>query len=372
MITSNGKIYEEETNDFFSSFKEIEVPKQEPTGKWLKGKMPEELWMQILGFFKWSYDEYKGETQIRLFFNTETLAWAAYPYKQEVTHGAMTTEDEHDEKARAKFPDPWVYLGTGHHHCSTSAFQSGTDHKDEINQDGVHFTIGKMDKKELDFHARISWNGEFFPLSLEGWIEIPEWVTNIPIEEAQKGLLKQYMLANYNYPFPEEWKKQVEKKTTIWGRNATHTPYSKTFSPKKSGTTSSVSTGMTTAETLHDYLTQNMGWTTSEIYLAITDPKINNEEYKELKETLNQVQWAIKANLAHKKMLELLKTETSLIIDKKKAIIDNAIKISKKTKKEIHKILENNFQHEVQNTFQIVWIFDKYDIPVTMIHNYTK
>jgi hypothetical protein len=48
-------------------------------------------------------------------------------------------------------------FGTVHHHCSSSAFQSGTDHSDELSREGLHFTIGNLDKPfDLDIHARIT------------------------------------------------------------------------------------------------------------------------------------------------------------------------------------------------------------------------
>ena len=45
-------------------------------------------------------------------------------------------------------------FGTVHHHCSTSAFQSGTDEADETNREGFHFTIGNLDKEDIDIHFR--------------------------------------------------------------------------------------------------------------------------------------------------------------------------------------------------------------------------
>ncbi len=33
---------------------------------------------------------------------------------------------------------------SAHHHCSASAFQSGTDEENERGQDGLHITVGRM------------------------------------------------------------------------------------------------------------------------------------------------------------------------------------------------------------------------------------
>jgi len=43
-----------------------------------------------------------------------------------------------------------------HHHCSTSAFQSGTDEADEVDREGIHFTVGNLNTDEFDLHCRIT------------------------------------------------------------------------------------------------------------------------------------------------------------------------------------------------------------------------
>ena len=64
-------------------------------------------------------------------------------------------ESEFFEKERKNFPD--TMFGTVHHHCSSSAFQSGTDHADELGREGLHFTIGNLNKPfDLDVHVRLT------------------------------------------------------------------------------------------------------------------------------------------------------------------------------------------------------------------------
>lgn len=218
IIVDKNKVYEEIKGEFCNTWKEIEVPEQKPTIKWNKALLTLDLLKEVIGFFRWSYDKWKAETQVRLFFNTETQEWKAYPYKQQVSKGSMTTEDEHDEEARSLFPEPWVYLGTIHHHCSTSAFQSGTDKHDEQNQDGVHITIGKMDKIELDWHCRFSWAGELFDSDIIEWVEFPDWMQNVP-ERFHKKLIKEVISENDTYPFQEKWKEKVTEVMSPLGSN---------------------------------------------------------------------------------------------------------------------------------------------------------
>jgi len=376
LITYSGKLFQPEKNDFFTGYKEINIPKIDPNAEWTNGKISEKTWTEILGFFKWSYDRFKGETQIRLFFNTETKEWAAYPYKQQVTYGAMTTEDEHDEEARALFPDPWVYLGTGHHHCSTSAFQSSVDHEDEANQDGIHFTIGNMDKKQLDFHARISWSGEFFPLPLENWLEIPKWVTNIPMEDERPVLLKKYMLANYDYPFPEEWKDQVQKKTTTihnqWSKSQGYQGYAKQTgkgnSKTKTGKCTGNNTQATTTEKLMQCLVNNLNWTTSEIYLATN---ANDENYlEELKKIIPLLRYHTGIQLNDKQIIRLLTDASDKDIVKTSTVIKDAIDKSKKNQQTVYNQLGNDLQHVIENQFQVIFILQKYSLPITYLDKF--
>jgi hypothetical protein len=74
----------------------------------------------------------------------------------QITSGMTVKSDpEHInfQVQRAQHPD--IMFGTVHHHCSTSAFQSGTDEADETNREGFHFTIGNLNKPtDIDIHFR--------------------------------------------------------------------------------------------------------------------------------------------------------------------------------------------------------------------------
>ena len=50
--------------------------------------------------------------------------------------------------------------GVQQHHCTSSAFQSGTDEADETTREGFHFTVGKLGKdQESEVHARLTLAG---------------------------------------------------------------------------------------------------------------------------------------------------------------------------------------------------------------------
>jgi len=135
-----------------------ELPSKDAKVKWTGSPMPLYMFREILGFFKWSFDEYGCESQIRLYYNTEHDLWKWVAMPQWITAGLSSYEnDNHDEFS--KIQERMVLLGyshvgSGHHHCKAGAFQSGTDFADEIKTSGFHFTIGKLDETQFGFHCR--------------------------------------------------------------------------------------------------------------------------------------------------------------------------------------------------------------------------
>jgi len=130
--------------------------------EWIGPKL-NAIWPEVLAFFRWTNDTMRSESQVRLFVNVRTQEWKAWAFPQKANLGMsakeLTTGDEGYEKTieqRAQFPDPdWYYWGTVHHHCTTGAFQSGTDQENERNQDGIHITVGNLGSPMYDLHTRL-------------------------------------------------------------------------------------------------------------------------------------------------------------------------------------------------------------------------
>ena len=155
-VISKAKLHEEVKNKMFTTYKPIELPEyEELTPQWHGKKIPLALWEEIVAFMKLSYDKLRSETMCFLYYDeTKTQPWS-YWIPPQITSG-MTVKSDPDhaefQTQRAQYPD--TMFGTVHHHCSTSAFQSGTDEADETNREGFHFTIGHLDKDEIDLHFR--------------------------------------------------------------------------------------------------------------------------------------------------------------------------------------------------------------------------
>jgi len=156
----DNKVYEVVENNLFTTFKNCNVPvinEVEPI--WKGDPIPFQMWQDIIDWCVISYEEFKSETLIFLYYDLDTKgsAWSFWIPPQ-ITNG-MTVKSDPDSKFFAKerknFPD--TMFGTVHHHCSSSAFQSGTDHSDELDREGLHFTVGHCNKPDdLDLHLRLT------------------------------------------------------------------------------------------------------------------------------------------------------------------------------------------------------------------------
>lgn len=195
---------------------EYEVKTAKGGLKYLGPKFTTELWHQVLSFFRWTHKEHQSECQVRLYVNLKLGRWGAWAFPQEARTGMTAHElpvPESVEKAKERFAswnsepsDDWLYFGTVHHHCSASAFQSGTDEQNEWNQDGLHITVGKMDADRHDLHARFYLNGNCYEPDLSCfWPLNPELAEQVPAAMHHQLACHQ-MGAKVTVDFPDAWR----------------------------------------------------------------------------------------------------------------------------------------------------------------------
>jgi len=227
MLYDNELLTPKET-PFFSGWvkqEKVEILKNhKPLFVWNKSKIPEKLWRQIVTFMRWGYTTYRSEVLVSLFYNTEEDDWAAWAFPQK-TQG-MTVQFLHKHvdyaKDRAQFKNGWVQLGSVHHHCAMGAFQSGPDEEDEKDREGVHFTLGKMDKPELDIHVRQTFKGMVGEIEPIDFLEEPKWLKNIP-KVFKKDIKNKVFTTTKDLAFPEIWKSRVTKEVPVFNRFGTGT-----------------------------------------------------------------------------------------------------------------------------------------------------
>lgn len=213
-IVHDSKVWKIMRTAGFYGYTPCSVPTNKPWMEWEGGKISLSVWGQILAFFEWSQKEFKSETQVRLYYHRTNKRWATWAYPQRPN--GMTTNEiaDHPNVAaqRAQFPEPWMLLGTVHHHCTSSAFQSGTDKNNEENQEGIHITVGKIGSEEYDLHARVIVRGVQFDAAWDHWFELPE--INLDLPGKIKTQIMEYYLKKppaADTPFPEAWKTNCEK-----------------------------------------------------------------------------------------------------------------------------------------------------------------
>lgn len=197
---------------------------------WRGGKISWELWEQICAFMRWSQATYKCEALITLFYNKATGEWKAWPFPQHPVGMTIRYETNHPLYApdRKQFGNDWIQLGSVHHHCTATAFQSGTDKSDEEDRDGIHITLGEMDKDRLSMDWRQVFDQVQSDANAINWIEMPPHVMAIPYELRFELFVKMVAYAGRTPDgkpglFNNEWKNRViEKKTTPTNNPANH------------------------------------------------------------------------------------------------------------------------------------------------------
>ena len=115
--------------DYKEEFEEIKESFEIKTSK-----IPVYLLREITDLFKEVYDKYSSEAIVLLTYINNV--WGYVVPDQEV--GCSSADYDN--------VPPGVYYGTIHSHAAMTAFHSSTDDKDEIEMEGIHLTIGKLDK----------------------------------------------------------------------------------------------------------------------------------------------------------------------------------------------------------------------------------
>lgn len=219
-FAENGKLYFLDTSgNLFSVFREAVNFKiiEAPVKRWaFKGsKMPFDVWRSVMGFLRWSQKAHESEAMLIFFYNKENGSWGAacFPQKTMGMSVKLDTEDPEYAAVRAEFGKGWAQFGSIHHHCSSAAFQSGTDKDDEDKKDGLHITIGNIDEAEASFHARFVYKGTTHEAGLQEWIEPPDFFKELPKSLQTNDNLNKILCSVEGAEPPETWQKRVRKHT---------------------------------------------------------------------------------------------------------------------------------------------------------------
>lgn len=216
LITKENKLYEYNDGPLLYGYQASRTVQQGfPWISWRGNRLPYDEWAKILAFFLWSQAEHKSEALVRLYYSPEKNDWIVWAPPQNGHNMTVKTLEDHIGMKQAEEFVGYVMVGTGHHHCTTSAFQSGTDAADEGNCNGFHFTVGKLDEAKLDLHVRAVLNGNSVLTHLSHWVDLPERYNKILedpelADEIPLTVLYDIIMTRKppkDTPFPEEWKR---------------------------------------------------------------------------------------------------------------------------------------------------------------------
>lgn len=158
----------------------ISAPPGQPASisyfEWKAKPFTREVWNKIVAFMRWGTTAHNSEVQVRLFYHPDS-GWDATAKPQRANTG-MTAHELPDVEDPNPEP-PGDYRGTIHSHCDANAFQSGTDRSDEITQDGLHITIGKVRQNILSLHARCYIRGFEIPVKWSNLFDVTDQIENM-------------------------------------------------------------------------------------------------------------------------------------------------------------------------------------------------
>jgi hypothetical protein len=205
--SGGGQILSLREEGLFAGWLPIEPPAElalaDTNLRWLGVPLSAFWWNRVKAFFAWTYSTYGGESQLRMFYNSAEKKWCLWALPQEISQGLSTRELEHDPQRTKILSEIQRFgygpIGTIHHHCGISAFQSGTDRNDEKHQFGIHITLGNLNSPTWSSHWRITYRGVEYTQTqgLEALVEQPD-LTKPTDQEVQDNC-------------PANWKKMMKE-----------------------------------------------------------------------------------------------------------------------------------------------------------------
>lgn len=242
-------------------------------------KIPYWLFRQIVAWQRKIAKAHECESTTSLFLVPDEeypgeMKWVAVCFHQENDAKSMTAKVtycpdakpdgykvEENAELLAQVADLSDVHATLHNHVNWSAGQSGTDVEDEKKLPGPHITIGNLNQKRLDFHARLSTmvdgKHRFIPLRPSDIIGFPMPPGGISTE-VLKALEEAWLtFESSDDEIPEEWNDrfQIKKKepATIVSYNG-HQGTNPMVPRSEGSTASGPRSAPDDTETLEDYL----------------------------------------------------------------------------------------------------------------------
>lgn len=172
-----------------------------PFGRLNLPQLPVELFAKALLFFKSVFKRYGSESVLLLHYNPDRRKYHLLCPKQKVYEDSIRGYDLHERI------QGYYLVGSIHSHGSVGAFHSSIDKKDEEYFDGIHITVGNLDKKNPTISASLVVNGNRF------MVQPPYFIIGIEPADNNSYSIKLPDGKDYrNMAFPRKWLNKVSKR----------------------------------------------------------------------------------------------------------------------------------------------------------------
>lgn len=121
-------------------------------------KIPGRIIGQALTFFRKVFDKYHSESYVTLMYSSKLKQYRLWCPNQTVSHGSVNYDRTDQPTFEDRAENDWQMVGTIHSHCDFSAFHSGTDTGDEASFDGIHITLGHVNRNQFSMVSTIAIN----------------------------------------------------------------------------------------------------------------------------------------------------------------------------------------------------------------------
>lgn len=178
-------------------------------------KIPVLLMAQVVCFFRAVYRRYKAEAIVLLYYSAEKNDFMVEAVKQVVAGAGL------QYKIKSNLSKGYKLMGTIHSHANFEAFHSDIDRHDEANFDGLHITVGNVNKRDFTLSSTIVVNDNRFKIKSQTVIEgIEEKKISRPPFSFQEQTDVYYLVVpgqgDYQKTtFPEKWLDKVKDQTEV-------------------------------------------------------------------------------------------------------------------------------------------------------------
>lgn len=224
VVGSNGIFFHKENRAGSGLVKVDGIPWLEECSTNLTLNLPKvsgDIIATALHFFRKVFQKYHSESYVTLLYSQKLSKYRLWCPKQTVTAGSVEYDRSDQPSFEERSIDDWQMVGTIHSHCDFSAFHSGTDTHDESSFDGLHITLGHVNRDNFSMVSSIALNNSRKQLEPEDcvlgvvrensstfvhktWDKAGRFELNLSDVESQQLAKNMDMIDN-------EWMQKVEK-----------------------------------------------------------------------------------------------------------------------------------------------------------------